>query len=410
MQKSNKTIIKLPTPLDYQRDIINWLDSDEVKYVSFLKSRQSGGSFLNKLLCTKWLMEQKNAKIGYITPTYKLSRLFYKELEQAIKPFIKSSNSTDLIIETITGSRVQFFSAESKDSIRGFQFHYLIIDEAAFISDDIWNFVIKPTVLVTGRKIVQCSTPCGSQGFFYNHVTWGLEKQVGYKSKCITIYDNPYVSADEIEKIKQQMPEKVFRQEYLAEFLDGSGTVFTNFKNCVIKEARKTGRYYAAIDWAKQDDFTVLTIMNDVNQVVYTYRINQVDYTQQVKLIAGKLNDWKPLVTISEENNIGTVVNELLKKEYKGIVKTVTLDNSLKKQIIESLCVAFEQQLIGIPDDEVLIRELQAFTCTYNPNTQTVKYSAPYGLHDDMIISLAYAYYAVKSKINNYKISFICTK
>jgi len=400
MQKPNKTVIKLPKPLDYQRDIINWLDIDEVKYVSFLKSRQSGGSFLNKLLCTKWLMEQKNAKIGYITPTYKLSRLFYKELEQAIKPFIKSSNSTDLIIETITGSKVQFFSAESKDSIRGFQFHYLVIDEAAFISDDIWNFIIKPTVLVTGRKIVQCSTPCGSQGFFYNHVTWGLEKQVGYKSKCITIYDNPYVSADEISKIKSQMPEKVFRQEYLAEFLDGSGTVFSNFKNCIFNIApKKTSKLYAAIDWAKQDDFTVLTILNDLKQVIYTYRVNHMDYTQQVKMIAAKLNEWKPSITISEENNIGTVVNELLKKEYKGVIKTVTLDNSLKKEIIENLCVAFEQGLISIPNEELLLRELQSFTCSYNPNTQTVKYSAPSGLHDDLVISLAYAYYAA-TKIN----------
>lgn len=407
MQTTKKTIIKLPKPLDYQRDIINWLDQDDVKYVSFLKSRQSGGSFLNKLLCSKWLLQNKNAKIGYITPTYKLSRLFYKELEQSLKPFISSSNSTDLIIETITGSKVQFFSAESKDSIRGFQFHYLLIDEAAFISDDIWNFVIKPTVLVTGRKIVQCSTPCGAQGFFYNNVTWGIEKEVGYKTKCITIYDNPFVSAEEIEKIKTQMPEKVFRQEYMAEFLDGSGTVFSNFKNCIVKDPRKTVKTYAAIDWAKSEDFTVLTIMNELNQVIYTYRINHIDYTQQVKLISAKLNEWKPVVTISEENNIGTVVNELLKKEYKGVIKTVTLDNSLKKELIENLCVAFEQQLIGILDDEVLIRELQSFTCSYNPNTQTVKYSAPSGLHDDMVISLAYAYYASKSKINNYNIKFI---
>jgi phage FluMu gp28-like protein len=147
--------------------------------------------------------------------------------------------------------------------------------------------------------------------------------------------------------------------------------------------------------------------MNSNKQVVYIYRINQVDYTQQVKLIANKLNEWKPTVTISEENNIGTVVNELLKKEYKGNIKTVNLDNTLKKEIIEDLCVAFEQNLIGIPDDEVLIRELQAFTCSYNPNTQTVKYSAPSGLHDDCVISLAYAYHAVKINAGNFRMAII---
>jgi len=115
------------------------------------------------------------------------------------------------------------------------------------------------------------------------------------------------------------------------------------------------------------------------------------------------LNKWKPKVTISEENNIGTVINELLKKEYTGHIRTITLDNQCKKNMIEELIVAFEQQLIGIPNDDALLRELQAFSCVYNPQTQNVKYSAPNGLHDDMVISLAYAYYAVnnmKVKIN----------
>lgn len=48
-----KPILKLPKPLPYQKEIIDWLNNDQIKFVSFLKSRQSGGSFLNKLLVTK---------------------------------------------------------------------------------------------------------------------------------------------------------------------------------------------------------------------------------------------------------------------------------------------------------------------------------------------------------------------
>lgn len=403
MKKNNKdsSVIRLPKPLDYQRDIINWLEDDEVKFVSFLKSRQSGGSFLNKLLCTKWSLENSNVKIGYVTPTLKLSKLFFKELSQSLKPFLIKENATDLILEFNTGTKLQFFSAESKDSLRGFQFHYLIVDEAAFMSDELWNFVLRQTILVTGIKVLMCSTPNGAQGFFHQYCTYGLDNETGYKTKKITIYENPYVSNDEVEKIRQQIPERVFRQEYLSEFLDGSGSVFTNFKNCIVKDPIKNGQYFAAIDWAKQDDYTVLTIMNSHKQVVYRYRINSMDYTNQVKIIAAKLNEWKPKVTLSEENNIGTVVNELLKKEYKGNLKTITLHNTLKKEIIENLVVAFEQGTIGLDDDDVMIRELQAFSCTYNPQTQTVKYSAPNGIHDDCVLSLAYAFYAVKKNYNN---------
>jgi phage FluMu gp28-like protein len=394
-----KKKIKLPTPLNYQRDIINWLEADDVKFVSFLKSRQSGGSFLNKLLVSKWGLESSGNKIGYITPTSKLGRLFHRELTGSLKPFILESNATELFIKFKTGSSVQFFSAESKDSIRGFQFTHCIIDEAAFINDDVYNLIIRPTFLITGKKVVMCSTPNGNNGFFFQHVQFGLDENInGYKTKFITIYDNPFISKEDIEAIRQQVPERVFKQEYLAEFLDGSGTVFTNFKNCILQGLpERNNRYFAAIDWAKQNDYTVLTILNDKKQIVFTHRMNGIDYTKQVEIIAKYLNEYKPIKTISEENNIGTVVNELLKKEYKGNLKCVTLDHSLKVEIIETLVVAFEQNLISIPNDEVLIRELQSFSCIYNTSTKTVKYSAPNGLHDDMVISLAYAYHLAKN-------------
>lgn len=396
--------IRLPEPLPYQREVIEWLNDEEVKFVSFLKSRQSGGSFLNKMLVTKWGLEASGNKIGYITPTYKLAKLFHKELCEALNPYIKDSSASELIIKFISGSYVQFCSAEAGDSIRGFQFTHLILDEAAFMSDDTYNFIIRPTFLVAGKKIVMCSTPNGNQGFFYESCHYGFNNEYGYRTKRISIYDNPFISKEEVEKIRMQVPEKVFRQEYLGEFLDGSGTVFSNFKNCILEEPELNGKYFAAIDWGKTNDYTVLTIINDKKQVVYIYRINGLDYTNQVRIIASKLAEWKPKMTISEENNIGQVINELLRQQYKGALRQVTLDMWEKKQMIENLVVGFEQVDIKIPNNETLLRELQAFTATYNPATGNVKYNAPNGLHDDMVISLAYAYSLVKTNKGTYNI------
>lgn len=397
--------IKLPKPLSYQQEIIDWLEQDNVKFVSFLKSRQSGGSFLNKLLLTKWALTVPNAKIGYITPTYKLGKRFFMELTKSLAPFIVQTNSTELIIHFNTGSFVQFFSAESGDSIRGFQHHYTILDEAAYMDDETFNMVIRPTWLIIGKKIIMCSTPNGNQGFFYEHIQMGLNKDKGYKSKSISIYDNPFISEEEIEVIRRSVPEKVFRQEYLGEFLDGSGVVFSNYKRCIGVPNKESKVYYAAIDWGKVNDYTVLTIINDRKQVVEIYRLNNMEYIQQVKLIGAKLNFYKPIQTLSEENNIGTVVNELLRKIYKGYLRCVNLNNTYKKDMIENLIVGFEQMDIVIPDNDILLRELQSFSVKYNPQTQTVKYGAPNGLHDDMVISLAYAYHMVKNNKGRYFIA-----
>lgn len=184
----------------------------------------------------------------------------------------------------------------------------------------------------------------------------------------------------------------------MSEFLDGSGTVFTNYMNCINLKPEKTGVYYAAIDWGKTNDYTVLTIINNKKQVMEIFRINAVEYTKQVDMIVRKLSEWKPREVISEENNIGAAINEMLKAKYKGKVKSPYLTNKPKRDMIEDLIVAFEQQLIGIPKNEMLISELQAFTCIYNPQTQSVRYQAPNGMHDDMVLSLAYAYSCVNKR------------
>lgn len=398
--QSNSKIINLPKPLNYQQDIIDMLEQPDIKFVIFLKSRQSGGSFLNKMLVTKWALENKNVKIGYITPTLKLSKRFFKELSISLKPFISNENRTDLIFDFKTGSDLQFFSGESKDAIRGFQFDYVILDEAAFMNTETINLIISPTWMIIGKKVVLCSTPNGNAGFFFDSCQLAVNKEPGFGIKQINIYDNPFISKNEIESKKKQIPERVWRQEYMGEFIDGSGTVFTNYRNCISKtNIIKNITYYAAIDWAKENDYTVVTIINEMKQVVEIYRINKIEYTQQVKLIANKLRQYNVKQVISEENNIGTVVNELLRREWNGIIQKITLNNTLKRQIIEDLCVAFENMDIEIPDHEALLSELQSFTCNYNPSTQLVKYEAPSGLHDDCVISLAYAYYAVQHKM-----------
>lgn len=399
MKKDENRTVKLPKPLPYQKKIIEWLDDDSVKYVTFVKSRQSGGSFLNKMLVAKWGLSELNMKIGYITPTAKLGKRFFLDLSQQLEPFIKGTNATELLIEFKTGSYVQFFSAESKDAIRGFQFHYVIIDEAAFMDDETFNLIIRPTFTIIGKKIILTSTTNGAQGFFYAHNVYGKDDTMRqYRTMFINIYDNPFISEEDRNNIKRQVPDKVWRQEYMSEFLDGSGTVFTNYMNCINLKPEKTGVYYAAIDWGKTNDYTVLTIINNKKQVMEIFRINAVEYTKQVDMIVRKLSEWKPREVISEENNIGAAINEMLKAKYKGKVKSPYLTNKPKRDMIEDLIVAFEQQLIGIPKNEMLISELQAFTCIYNPQTQSVRYQAPNGMHDDMVLSLAYAYSCVNKR------------
>jgi hypothetical protein len=46
------------------------------------------------------------------------------------------------------------------------------------------------------------------------------------------------------------------------------------------------------------------------------------------------------------------------------------------------------------------VDELENFTYIYNVNTRAVQYSAPIGLHDDGVISLALAWHCRKTQQN----------
>lgn len=406
-QKLKKTI-KLPKPWPFQKQIIDWIDDPRVKVVTLVKSRQTGGSYVSKILCAKFLLQSVRIKVIYVTPTYRLARRFYDEFADSMKGYIRDQNKQDLVIKSVTESTLQFVSAEAGEQNRGLQCHYLIVDEAAYISDDIYNLVIRPFTTTIGYKTFLCSTANGAQGFFYQNYMFGVNGESKFRSMKVDIYDNPLVKKEDIDILKKQLPERAFRQEYLSDFLSAQGAIFTNVRECVNTKPEKTNvKYFAGIDWGSLNDSTVVTIINDKNQVVDFKRLSNMDYTTQVDIISDYLRRWNPVNTISESNSIGLVVNEMLKAKYKGKLTYITLNNTIKREIIEKLIVAFENKNISILDDEIVINELLAFTCSVNTSTMVIKYAAPTGLHDDCVISLAYANYAINKSTGQYSISFV---
>ena len=68
--------------------------------------------------------------------------------------------------------------------------------------------------------------------------------------------------------------------------------------------------------------------------------------------------------------------------------------NATKANIIEALALAFEQDAIRILDDKLLLGELQAYEQERLPSG-LIRYNAPDGMHDDMVISLALAWHGI---------------
>ena len=369
-------------------EIHNAINSDG-KYFVVSIGRQFGKTLLGENQALKWAVEN-NWKIGWISPTYKQCKKVFKEIVRAMgkNPFITSANHSDLVLNFTTGSTMLFYSAEAYDSIRGETFDALVGDEVAFWKPEAWNEVLKATVLVKGKKVLLLSTPKGKNQF-YTLFNQSINND-NYYSFYGTSFDNPFIERSEIEDARRMLPDHIFRQEYLAEFLDDASSVFRNIKEC-IEIGEETRTLFAGVDLGRADDYTVLTIADQNNIEVYCERWRHLEWSTIINNVVTQLNKYKPNVLI-ESNGAQDAIYEQIRDKVtynKSKVKPFVTTSKSKQAIVENLIVAFENKEIGIIGKDWQISELETFTYEYNLKTRTIKYSAPSGLHDDYVMSRA---------------------
>ena len=334
---------------------------------------------------------------AYISPTFAQGKKVFAELTQLLDGtgIIKKANAADLKIESVYGATLKFFSMESPTSIRGNTVSgILVMDEAAFFptqlstGEDPYYNVIFPIIKARKPKVLVISTPNGRQGMFYDLYLKAFNGEKGYYQLTATIYDDDLITNEEIEELKRGYPQLAFKQEFEVEFLDNALTVFPNFSTCF------DGRYDGGKCWigidpsSVGDDNTIVSIINTEGQV----KQYKVDGTldQKYDRIAKIINDYHPQATYIENNSIGEVMANDIKKKLirKSNFYTFTTTNETKKQYISLLAVDIANNAIHFEEDNrLLYSELSTFTFKLT-KTGNITYAAKEGYHDDTVTSL----------------------
>ena len=385
-----------------QQEAYDLIHKDGVKFIALAWSRQSGKSWLMELLCIEWLLGER-CSIAYVCRSYLLAKKVYKELLSFLPDgSYASANGSDLVITSHDGSTLQFFSSESGSALRGNTFHYLILDEFAFMKmqqtdgTNLWYDILSPTVKVRGRKVIFVSTPLGKQNLFHDMFQRGLDPDYpDYVSLQKTIYDDGLVSPEQIDEIRKSVPDLSFRQEYMVEFLDNAVTFFTGFEGCFEPSMSYDDSLpcWVGIDFsANGDDRTIVTKVNVSGEVWQERVVGSLD--MRYVRIAGIIKSVQHLRgCLYEDNSIGApMANEiakLLDPADRRRFEPFNTTNSSKDQIVSKLAVDISKGEICFGDVE-LYRELGAFQCHYS-KTGKPTYGGAYGVHDDRVMSLAIA-------------------
>lgn len=374
-----------------QREIADQITSSEKMYHIIDAGRQTGKSFLCKQLLLWFAINHPGWRCMYISMTLSQTGKLFKELLRAISKsgVVAEVSKIDNCITLINGSELLFRSYQNADAIRGWDNDLLIVDEAAFCADEDFQAVFRPTLAVRGKKCILCSSPRG-YNYFHDLYNYGLAGEKRYASYYATYKSCPYSNLDEIADAKLKLPDKIFRAEYLGEFIDGGMSVFDNFRECInLKVA--SGKMVAGIDVGRKNDYTVLTIMNG-RQVVFQQRWRHDSWENIIRKICEELRKHHVRIVACESNGIGDVFMEDLRKVLpEGIIlKDWVNTNTNKANIIERLIGDFNTHSISIPDEQTLLDELGNFEANWSKASRCITYAARGASnHDDTVISLA---------------------
>lgn len=410
--------IVFPTLTQYQQEVYDWLqDPYKSGKVAVIKSvRQSGKTFFIMTEVLKMALSHKTTS-AIFEPTLALARNVYKAIYKALEKtdLLKIANAQLLELELTNGSTILFKSTEQMN--RGLTISgLLVLDETAYLDDEAIYSVL-PLINANNAPLILASTPFTLDGYYYNMYMKGLEGNDMIKSFDWSHHPETsrFLTEEKKELYKQTMSRSKYTTEVEGEFLTDGGLLFQGLENCIGVPDTDANYVYLGIDFGTggEDDYTVLSVINNRGQMVKLYRNNNLSPTQQVEWLCGLILDLANKYTIhtvlAEYNSIGTVYIDFMKKKLLGKNITITnwiTTNKSKQDLVTNFQIALENGYVQLLNEPVLLNELKKYQAEINSKTKTITYNG-YKAHDDTVIATMLAYWAYKKKKTGFALSFV---
>ena len=162
--------------------------------------------------------------VAWFAPTYKLLIEAWDQARSILRPITTRSHAQERRIELTTGGMLEFWTMDDEDPARSRKYARVVIDEAAMVRGLLprWQQAIRPTLTDYQGDAWFFSTPKGRNDFASLYDTAG--EGGDYARWRMPTSANPFIAPEEIEAARRELPDLVFRQEYLADFVDFAGT------------------------------------------------------------------------------------------------------------------------------------------------------------------------------------------
>ena len=393
--------ITLPKMFSWQQKVFLGLKNHWKDSIHVVKSRrQCGKSILAELIGMYYCIQTKNFRCYCVEPTFNQADKVMNEVWKMCKgqPFYYKKNDVKRQIIFKNGAEIRLFSAEQGvEALQGYTCELLIIDEAAYLSEDIIDAIF-PYVNTTKGPIVMFSTPRTKSGQFYNYYSMGMVGDENIYSYDWALEDvSELLSPAKLELYRKTVDPLKFKNYYLGEFLNNESDFFGDFSQCVKDKPHTCNEPVVfGIDWAGATggDYTAISIIGMSGQLYDIKYFNDKDPKQTIAEILRLVAQYKPKKVTVETNSIGNIYFGLLRDELKRLNIPLIgfyTDNNSKDKIISKLQVAFQKEKIKIFNDIELMDELEFYEMVFSKTGKRVFNAAKYH-HDDCVIALCIGY------------------
>ena len=252
---------------DQRKEILN----DKTRYKILSCGRRFGKSFFSVLFLLNKPLEA-NERRWIVFPTYRQAKMVSWNLLKSIFANKQATiNETELSITLDNGAKIELKGADKPDSLRGVSTTMVVMDEYAFMKENVWGEVIQPTLAESRGEALFVGTPSGLN-HFYDLFVKGQSDNGDYKSWQFTTLDGGFISKEEVENAKKNLDKRTFQQEYEASFLTAANRCAYNFSrdiHCRVME--KSPRMFWGIDFGVASYMTAILMCENTAGEVYVF-------------------------------------------------------------------------------------------------------------------------------------------
>ena len=395
--------VKLPTLHSGQLAVAQ----SNKRFKVLVAGRRWGKTRLGVWLCIAKATQGKRA--WWVAPTYAMALEGWKELRTLGVDYGFTINESQKTLYTTTGGSVTVRSADNPDRLRGAGLDFIVLDECAFIKENVWREVLRATLTERQGGALFISTPRG-----FNWFKRLYDDSVNYddwERWQLPTETNPFVPKAELDIAKTEIGSYLYSQEYEAQFVeakgglihrewfkyydktsevyynkDGSETNVTWLQTPEKRIADDTLRIVVAVDLAtstkESADYTVALVLglsSDNDVFVLDLVRSRLEAPDVLKMLQSVYDKWQPEVVGIERAGYQLAFIQMARQQTNLPIRELKADKDKLSRALP-LSAKMEAGKVYFPRNVGWYSDLEKELLEF-----------PAGEYDDQVDALSYA-------------------